>query len=666
MVIMERRSVLSLIALASICVGAEPISSQEDAPVVDSGAVVSTADTLPLVIGDERVATRSEDVGGTGPDVDSLRAAIDSLVPAVMAAERIPGAAVVVVADGEVVHSAGYGMADLESGEPVTANGTIFRIGSISKALTALGVARLIDQGRITLDTPVADYLDGDFTAGPNGTAIRVRHLLSHTGGFDQTGLGRHAESPESRSTLAAFVEAHARPIREPGVVGVYDTYGITLAGRLIEAATDRSYAEYMRDSVFLTLGMRRSWVETPAEYRAALAVGYGLEDGSPVEQAYEWYVTLPASSIDATTSDMGRLMVALLGDGGGLYSAEMASRVREERLLGYGDMGAFSWGFWEATAAGHRVLHHGGVMRGYSSELFLVPDERFGFFVAYNRDPETGSDPRLREALTELATEIALADEAADASDPTADSLGSAPDPVPVPVERIVGAYGSTVACYTCTEGEGWGFGSISVAEEAAGVISLYGGDARFHAVDSLIFVSDASGRELRFLADGRGRVRYMVQGPNSFAKLDSTLLDEVLGAGWEDRPVEPLEAKIHRAAGHWEASARAYAAVQERNPQNGRLAFYEGFGWINAGQFEASREAFRRAIALDQWVPSSRYYMAAAAAGQRDSDAARAALEGALEAGFTDGNLLDQDPWWGPYREEEWFIELRRRLES
>ncbi len=584
---------------------------------------------------------------------------VDSVVTEVMVEDRIPGAAVIWVQRGETILNRAYGIADLETLRPVTVDGTVFRIGSITKLVTALAVIQLVDQGLIGLDDAVNRHLPDLPGTSPSGVPILVRHLLSHTGGFDQIGERRQVSDPAERPSIRAFLEEELVPLRRPGMVGVYDTYGITLAGHLVEQVSGLSYGEYVREHIFTPLGMHSSWVEAPEPARHRLAAGYGIEDGELTAQDYEWYVTLPASSVDATASDMGRLLAALLGDGGGVLSPDMAERLRTERPLAYGNLGVFSWGFWEEQHRGYRALHHGGVMRGYSSELYMVPEEDVGFYVAYNRDFETGPPARLREALTDLLYEQVLPEPAVAMQAPDGPRMAT-------PSDRLAGVYGNTVGCFTCAEGEGWPIPTIPVQAEGPGIISLYGGSARFFATDTLVYRSEESGRELRFLADGHGRVRYMVQGPNSFARMDEVLLDEILGAGWRDRPVEPIVAKVYRARGEWEAAARAYADLAARIPANGRFAFYEGFSLLHVGEWISAREAFRRALEVGQWSAWSQYYIAAAHAGAGEADATWAALDRALEMGFNDANLLRTEPWWAELSDTEQYREALERLEG
>jgi len=614
------------------------------------------------VLGMTVLDASAQEVPGPGGRLESrwtpaVVAAADSLVSARMEADRIPGAALLVVEDGVVVHAKGYGLADVERKKPVDVDRTLFRIGSITKALTALALTGLAERVRMDLRAPIERYLPAGFIPqDPIDAPIQLRHLLSHTAGFDQTGLGRQIDDPAERPSLAEFLAARLVRVRPPGEVAVYDTYGMTLAGHLIERIGGLPYPEYMRKRVFEPLGMNRTWVEAPPEARGDLAVGYGLEDDVLLPQEYEWYVTLPASSIDATAADMGKLLAVLLGDGGALLSAETAGRVRNEVQLDYGPgLGAFSWGLWDEGRSGWRALHHGGVMAGFTSELYFVPQAELGFFLAFNRDPENGPPPRLREALIAFVHDIVL---------PPGEAIEPPAAAVLVATERFVGAYGYTVGCFTCEEGEGWGLGWQEVTAPEPGVVAI--GDRRWLAVDSTGFRAAETGAPLRFLTDERGAVRYLVRGPNSWARLDERLLDEALGVGWRDRPPAPLVALVHRANEEWGAAAEAYASLSSRHPTNGAYAYWEGYAALSGGDPARAIAAFERARGMGKWPAWSRYYVAASQAAMGHHDLALDLLEQALDEGFGDPDLLASEPWWDPLRGEPEFQALVVRAES
>ena len=589
---------------------------------------------------------------------------LDTLVPSVMAAREIPGAAMVLVGDGRVLVSRGWGVADIASHRPVDPARTIFRIGSTSKALTSLAVLQLADANRISLDAPVSVYVHlPALEKEPFGRPILVRHLLEHTGGFDQRGLNRRADAPSERASMGAFLASELKPVRPPGAVPVYDTYGMTLAGYLVQTVSGTPYAEYMRRHLFLPLGMTRTFVETPDTLRADLAMGYGIEDDTLSPQPYEWYVTRPASSIDATAQDMGRLMLAIL-DGGPAASRVLGAGTRT--LLDSiqhrwpGGQRAFSWGWWEDQRNGLRVLHHGGIMAGFSSELFLLPEAGIGLFIVYNRDPETGPDPRLRETVVDSVVSWMIPETRGNA--PPQDMSSEAPPPTG-DLSDFAGAWGSTMGCFTCAEGEGWAVSTLNIEAEPPRTLLLPG--QRWERVGRSVFRLEGGDRRIAFLRDDEGRIRYLLSGTRSWVRLDDALYADIDGPEWTNRPPSPLQALGHRAAGQWTDAEDAYASLAQRYPTNGRYPFYEGFSALHRDRSAAAFDAFGRAAALDQWKPWSVYYQGAARCLAGRMDEALSLLGQAIDMGFDDARLMRTEPWWDGIRNDPRFVALVRKLD-
>ena len=149
-------------------------------------------------------------------NASGLGSLLDSVVPAAMAAERIPGAVVTVVRDGRVIVSKGYGFADLETRRPMT-DSTIMRIGSISKVMTAVAVAQLVDRGRVHLDSSVTRYLRDLRIRSRYRTPTTVRHLLTHTAALDEIRPGPLADGQASLQPLRDFLRSRLVQYAPPG-----------------------------------------------------------------------------------------------------------------------------------------------------------------------------------------------------------------------------------------------------------------------------------------------------------------------------------------------------------------------------------------------------------------------------------------------------------------
>ncbi len=390
-----------------------------------------------------------------------LEGVVDGIVGEAMESEHLPGVIVSVVRQGEVLLTKGYGTADIDGNLAVDGD-TRFRIGSISKAVSALALTSLVEQGRIGLDDPVADYISGIENTGEFQEPLLIRHLLTHTAGFDQIGIGRQIgplEAPfearvEARPSLSEFLDGNLRRVRPSGLMFVYDTYAIVTIGRILERVTGKPYEAAMEELVFSPLEMDRTGIDLIGTKQDNNSVGYGWTQAAGFESVpYETYVTTPASSIDSTAVDMAKLLTALTSHDSALFDGKMAARVREEGFRPAPGFSGAGYGFWDVNfAVGDShvpVRLHGGDMLGYHSLLLVEPSSRLGIFVSANRNSEAGGGPvavqrKLAAALIERFAEVGkVARPTLKVSDRAADHTA------------YVGEYVNPVYCRSCSEDE-------------------------------------------------------------------------------------------------------------------------------------------------------------------------------------------------------------------
>lgn len=507
-------------------------------------------------------------------DAKALEAFLAPVVEPLRRREHVPGVVVAIVRGGAIVARAGFGHADAERKIPMDADATRMRIGSISKALTAVALARQADAGRLDLAADVNRYLRELRVPDAFGAPINATHLLTHTGGFDQPGLNRNFDRPEDRPALADFLRRDLRRVRPPGVLTCYDTYGISLAGELLASLCSADYAEAMRRELFEPLGMASTSIETPSALRSRLARGYSLDGSKFVEQPYEYYASLPASSVDSTAADMARLMLWLLPDsaapGGAPFGPSGAGRWSRISFRLHERLPGFCCGFWERDARGQRVLEHGGTMRGYSAQLWLLPEHRLGVFVAANRDTETGPPTMLCRTVVDRLMERWFPD----ADEPPATAAAtSQPTEIAAPdTTRFAGLYVENLFCHTCPEGEGWPVSDEPLRIESVGPGRIRTPHREYHAIAPLLFADPSGSVLLAFVEDRNGRIRGLASNLDApgttHERLDDALLDEVAGKGWKDQPPAPLVAATHRLHGRWKEAAAAYLELARNYP--------------------------------------------------------------------------------------------------
>lgn len=316
---------------------------------------------------------------------------------------RVPGMAVAIVKDGQVVLARGYGVRDVARGGAVDEH-TLFAIASNSKAFTAAALAMLVDEGKLTWDTRVADVLPGfSLFDDPYVTAeTRVRDLLSH-----RTGLGTYGGdllwygTPYTASEVvrrARFLEP-AFPFR----AGYgYSNIAFIAAGEVVAAVSGMSWRDFVQQRILTPLGMTetvtstsqlagRSNVATPHNERAGAMAAYPW---------YSWDAMAAGGGIIASASNMATWLRLQLGRGSldslRLFSERQSATMwtpHTPRAIGDADRRRFPSTHFRAYALGWEVLdyqgrmvvRHGGAYDGMYSRVALVPEEGLGVVILTN-----------------------------------------------------------------------------------------------------------------------------------------------------------------------------------------------------------------------------------------------------------------------------------------
>lgn len=235
---------------------------------------------------------------------DHALASFDREVGEFMTARKIPGGALAVVKDGRLVHARGYGWADVEKQVPVEA-ASLFRIASISKPFTGVAVLQLVEQGKLSLDAHVVDLLPHRAVVPPGGQAdprwkqITVRHCLQHTGGWDrdksfdpmfrprQIAAATTTPAPASADAIIKFMLGQPLDF-DPGTRYAYSNFGYCLLGRVIEQLTNKSYEQFVKDSVFTPCGIKAMRIGRTLEaQRAGREVRYYTPDNAIADNVF-------------------------------------------------------------------------------------------------------------------------------------------------------------------------------------------------------------------------------------------------------------------------------------------------------------------------------------------------------------------------------------------
>ena len=444
-----------------------------------------------------------------GPsDRAEMEAFMDGVMAASLKDRHIAGATVAVVKDGALFFAKGYGYADVDSREPVDAERTLFRIGSVSKLFTWTAVMQLVEAGKLDLDADVNGYLDFQIPA-TYPQPITLRHVLTHTAGFEEDSRDLIGEDTARLvplgEALATRMPARVRP---PGIYSSYSNYATALAGHVVARASGMSWDEYVERNILEPLGMRRTTGRQPLppQFAADMSRGYLYQNGGFVSKPWELITGLaPAGSMSATATDMATFMLAHLGEGaaGARRILQPATaRLMHERTFGHDPrLPGFALGFYEKSSHGLRIIGHGGDTGWFHTDLALIPSERLGVFVSYNTNTggELSFGPFLRQFLDHYyPVSPAPATFAADARERAA---------------RIAGEYQFNRASYTTFQKAVGLTGTIRVSATDSGALVLRSplGDMRLVPVGPMLYREELGDGLVAFQADsGSGEVTH------------------------------------------------------------------------------------------------------------------------------------------------------------
>jgi len=336
----------------------------------------------------------------TGIDPETKKVIAD-YIRDTMQRKHIPGIAVGVVKGDKVIYTGYFGWANIEQKKPVGED-TIFRIASISKTITTVGLMQQWEQKKFDLDDDVNKYFPEPMIIPPHPKEhpVTFRHLLTHTSGggeflsFRQAfakGFGALVEG-EDYKPLAYYLRFKMRTKLDPGTTWAYSNYGFGFVGYALECISGAPFHEYQKKNVFDRLGMVDATYHHNAAVLKRLAQGYMYKDGAFVPDPHKAMGITPAGSVYMTLKDMSLYVIALLNGGANQYGRVLKPETLElmfkthytldDRQSGQG-LAFFIHGnnMW-----GYRGMGHGGAMPfGFTSGMFFVHSEKLGVYLFCN-----------------------------------------------------------------------------------------------------------------------------------------------------------------------------------------------------------------------------------------------------------------------------------------
>jgi CubicO group peptidase (beta-lactamase class C family) len=375
---------------------------------------------------------------GSCPLVDSaaLEQFVDERFGKGLEDRLFPGAVFAFVQDGRIVLSKGFGIANVATGAPVDPEKTRFYAGSLTKLVTATAVMQLVDRGQVDLDVDVNRYLTSIQIDSNFPEPVTLRHLLTHTGGLDRRDIGMGSPSPESILSLEQYLQRDlTERVEPPGTAFRYSNLGMAIAGLVVQEVTGIPFAQYVRDSIFLPLGMHGSTVGPP-EHDPNLSPGY-----LPLRRRTGWrearhiyFHNTPAIGLRTTAHDMARFAIAHLNggvlDGRRILSDSAAAMMQELHFRQDPRLPGSGLGFRITERLGLRISGHRGLMNQHASIIDMIPDANAAFFVACNASDCSRMESMIDDLLERFLCGTRL------------DSAISVLSEAMVPASELVGVY--------------------------------------------------------------------------------------------------------------------------------------------------------------------------------------------------------------------------------
>ncbi len=298
-----------------------------------------------------------------------------------------PGCAVVIIREGEVLYSRGYGMADLEHGVPITPR-SVFDIASNSKQFTALCVALLAWQGKLSLGDDIRRYLP---EMRPYEPPITLRHLLHHTGGLRDyctlmvlAGLPFENDYPEEE--IIGLITRQKELNFPPGEEHLYSNSGYFLLAQVVERVAGMSLRAFAEENIFGPLGMKNThFHDNLSEIVQNRAVGYAPKEGGGFRLDMSLFDVVGDGGLYTTVEDLCLWDANFTHNIIGGCGQELIDAMTTPGRLNSGETLDYGLGLALGSYRGLRTIAHGGSWMGYRSQMIRFPEQRFSVICLAN-----------------------------------------------------------------------------------------------------------------------------------------------------------------------------------------------------------------------------------------------------------------------------------------
>ena len=312
-----------------------------------------------------------------------------------MVDKALNAVSIVLVKDMEILWARGFGVEDLNKSTKADAN-TVYRVGSVSKLFTDIGIMQLVEKGEVDLDAPITDYLPEFRPRSRFKREITLRQLMSHRSGLLREPLvGNYFDDdePTLEATVKSIIDSDV--IYAPESKIKYSNSAIATVGYVLEKLKGEPFASYLRKNVLLPMGLTHSAFEPLPDITDRLADATMWSYDGRVFDAPTFELGMsPAGSMYAPVVDLGQFMKVLFNDGKGPNGPVIKKETLQLMLTSQFNDGkdqrhnvGFGIGFSLSEQGGYKRVGHGGAVYGFSTQLYALPEVKLGVAVTSSVD---------------------------------------------------------------------------------------------------------------------------------------------------------------------------------------------------------------------------------------------------------------------------------------
>lgn len=299
---------------------------------------------------------------------------VDDYIQAEMKAAHIPGLSLGIVKGDQILHLKGYGKKDDLNGR-VTPQ-TPFILGSTAKSFTAMGIMKLVEEGKVDLDASIQTYLPKmKISDTPN---ITVRNLLNQTSGISKAPIQKDKVWKIKNENIGGVFE--------------YSNENYKLLGQIITSVTNQSYEEYVKENIFSPLEMKHSYTSQNLAEENGLAAGYRTWFGVNFINKLSFHEEyIPAGYLISSAEDMTHYLIAQMNSGTYLHHSLISKSSIEEmhkpsvKAPILGEVSFYGMGWFNVPTNGTPTIKHSGEVPNYHSTMIIMPNENYGIILLAN-----------------------------------------------------------------------------------------------------------------------------------------------------------------------------------------------------------------------------------------------------------------------------------------